>query len=85
MHLQLEEFARKSVEIKPGTIEMLSPIELTQYYIQVNFLTILYPKSEGSRERAQERGLKREGSKESSSKEQKHKRDRKVMRESLED
>ena len=35
VHLQMEQFARKSVEIEPGTIEMLSPIELTQYYIQV--------------------------------------------------
>ena len=31
----MEQFARESVEIEPGTIEMLSPIELTQYYIQV--------------------------------------------------
>ena len=35
VHLQMERFARESVEIEPGTIEMLSPIELTQYYIQV--------------------------------------------------
>lgn len=37
MHLQLEQFSRKSVEIEPNIIEMLSPIELTQYYIQVRF------------------------------------------------
>ena len=35
VHLQLEQFSRKSIEIEPGTIEMLSTIELTQYYIQV--------------------------------------------------
>ena len=37
VHLQLEQFSRKSVEIDPKIIEMLSPIELTQYYIQVRF------------------------------------------------
>ena len=37
MHMQLEQFSRKSVNIEPGIIEMLSPIELTQYYIQVRF------------------------------------------------
>lgn len=37
MHLQLEQFSRKSVEIDPKIIEMLSPIELTQYYIQVRY------------------------------------------------
>ena len=42
VHLQLEQFSRKSVEIEPGTIEMLSPIELTQYYIQVRCLTYLF-------------------------------------------
>ena len=35
MHLQLEQFSRKSVEIEPGIFEMLSSIELTQYYIKV--------------------------------------------------
>ena len=43
VHLQLEQFSRKSVEIEPKIIEMLSPIELTQYSIQVRYvqLTIL--------------------------------------------
>ena len=39
--MQLEQFSRKSVNIEPGIIEMLSPIELTQYYIQVS-LNFLY-------------------------------------------
>ena len=35
VHFQLEQFARKSVKLEPSTIEMLSPLELTQYYIKV--------------------------------------------------
>ena len=32
---QLRLFDKESVELKPGDIKMLSPIELTQYYIKV--------------------------------------------------
>ena len=42
VHLQLEQFSRKSVEIDPGTIEMLSPIELTQYFIKVKTYVIIF-------------------------------------------
>ena len=42
VHLQLEQFSRKSVEIDPGTIEMLSPIELTQYFIKVKTYFIIF-------------------------------------------
>ena len=36
MHFQLKRFDRKSVKLEPKFIEMLSQIELTQYYIKVN-------------------------------------------------
>ena len=34
MDFQLEQFARDGVELEPDAIEMLSPTELTQYYIK---------------------------------------------------
>ena len=34
MDFQLEQFARDGVELEPNVIEMLSPTELTQYYIK---------------------------------------------------
>ena len=42
MHFQLKRFDRKSVKLEPKFIEMLSQIELTQYYIKVNlFLQVV--------------------------------------------
>ena len=34
MDFQLELFARRVVELQPHSIQLLSPTELTQYYIQ---------------------------------------------------
>ena len=34
MDFQLEQFARDGVELEPDAIEMVSPTELTQYYIK---------------------------------------------------
>ena len=34
MDFQLELFAREVVELQPRSIQLLSPTELTQYYIQ---------------------------------------------------
>ena len=41
MHFQLKRFDRKSVQLEPKFIEMLSQIELTQYYIKVNLFLLV--------------------------------------------
>ena len=35
---QLKQFDKDSVKLEPGGINMLSPIELTQYYIKVKLV-----------------------------------------------